>query len=37
MGTPAYVILGFITLMALFFRIYAWYDDRSEKTSTVNS
>lgn len=37
MGTPAYIILGFVTLMALFFRIYAWYDYRSENTSTVNT
>lgn len=36
MGTPAYVILGFITLMALTIRIYAWYDDKKEKTLTVN-
>ena len=32
MGTPAYVILGFVTVMALFFRFYAWYDDKK----TVN-
>jgi hypothetical protein len=37
MGTPAYIILGFVTLMALTFRIYAWYDEKKEnKAPMVN-
>lgn len=30
MGTPAYIVLGFVTLMALSFRFYAWYEERKQ-------
>ncbi len=35
MGTPAYVILGFVTLMALSIRIYAWYDEKKEDNTSA--